>query len=136
MAIGMLGRQRLDGFRFVRAGAWRRCVLSCVLLAASFGLALPAGIQTVCDPAQCLREAQVLHSDADGGSETDSDCSGPFHFCALCHCCAHVQLLPLRASLGIAPAHLSGRRLLAAPPAGDLAGHSAPLLRPPSSALV
>jgi hypothetical protein len=104
-------------------------MLSCLLLAASFGLVLPAGMQTVCDPAQCLREAQGLGSDSGGESETDGDCSGPFH---VCHCCAHVQLLPLRVGLGIAPAHLSGRQLLAAPPAGDLAAHRVPLFRPPS----
>jgi hypothetical protein len=132
MVGSMLAGLSLDGFRFVRAGAWRRGLLGCLLVASSLGLALPVGIQSVCDPAQCQREGQGLAAHANDASETNSDCSGPFH---LCHCCAHVQLLAQRAGLGIAPAHLSGRQLLAAQPAGDLAGHSAPLLRPPSTSL-
>jgi hypothetical protein len=104
-----------------------------VLLAASLGLALPAEIQTVCDPAQCLREAQGPDRHDAGDADSETDCSGPFHFC---HCCAHVQLLPQRAGLRIEPPHASGRRLMAALPAGDLPGHRAPLLRPPAGALV
>jgi hypothetical protein len=130
MPDDMLVWLRLDSLRCVRAGAWRRGPLLCLLVASSVALALPAGTSTVCDPAQCLRERQQSDPGAAGGTDADSDCSGPFH---VCHCCAHVQLLPQRAAFGIAPAYASGRPLLAAPVDVDLAAHPAPLLRPPSS---
>ena len=130
----MLASLRLDWFRLGRAKAWRRGLLASLLLASTLGMTLPAELQTTCNPAQCFREAQGPESDADlHDTGDDGDCSGPFHFC---HCCAHVQLLPLRVSWAIAPAHLTGREPPALPSAGDLAGHRAPLLRPPSDARV
>jgi hypothetical protein len=107
-----------------------------VLFAASFALVLPTELLTVCDPAQCVREAQ--HLDVQGESlagntsdhtDADGDCGSPFH---VCHCCAHVQVLPLRQSLGIGAPRFAGLQPTAA--AGDVAlsGHRARLFRPPS----
>jgi hypothetical protein len=111
-----------------------------VLLSSGFSLILPVELQTVCDPAQCVREAQrELHLDSQSDSQAaepseeapvDGDCGSPFH---LCHCCAHVQVLSQRHSLRIGEPRFAGLQPKAA--AADLAltGYRARLFRPPSA---
>jgi hypothetical protein len=109
-----------------------------VLLSSSFALILPVELQTVCDPAQCVRESQ--HLDSGGNSQAgepseespvDGDCGSPFH---VCHCCAHVQLLSQRHSLRIGSPRVAGLQPKAAAAELSLTGYRARLFRPPSAA--
>lgn len=105
----------------------------CVLVAVAFGLGLPAQLQAACDPAQCVREAQHQSSEAGGSSEephTDGDCSSPFH---MCHCCAHVQVVPQRPVHRIGASRLAGLQPADSSASGALAGFRARLDRPPSA---
>jgi hypothetical protein len=109
-----------------------------VLITSGLAMVLPNAGSEVCDPAQCVRQAQEaqtaqraspLTAGDEGESLPEHDCGGPFH---VCHCCAHAQVVSQRLSFRIGEPRFNGLSPAAHASERALTGYRARLFRPPS----